>query len=170
MTVFHATTKLDRAFEISLLLKGIDGLVETVSGIILLFVKPALVMRIAHGLVGYHPKGFIGVHILQSASHFSKGTAIFAALYLLSHGLVKIILVGEILREHLWAYLGLIVVTGGFIIYQLYHIFFNHPTFSFIALTLFDFVVVYLTIREYGRQKDRLSKRNHTPSENLESA
>jgi len=45
MPFFHAKTPLDRAFEISLLLKGLDGLLETVSGILFLFVKPDLVLR-----------------------------------------------------------------------------------------------------------------------------
>lgn len=157
MPLFHVTNKLDRAFEISLLLKGLDGLLETVSGFLFLFVKPELVMRLAHGVVGYHPTNFISEHILKSAQNFSKGTAVFAALYLMSHGVVKLVLVVEILREHLWAYIGLIVVTSGFIIYQLYHIFFTRPSFSFISLTIFDFIVVYLTIKEYGRQKVRLS-------------
>ncbi|HET6924722.1 MAG TPA: DUF2127 domain-containing protein [Candidatus Saccharimonadales bacterium] len=160
MAVFHAKTKLDRAFEISLLLKGLDGLLETLSGIAFLFIKPAWVVDLAHAIVGYHPTGFIGEHILTSAQHFGHGTAIFASLYLLSHGLVKLVLVVEILREHLWAYIGLIVVTGGFIIYQLYHIFFKHPSISFIALTIFDVIVVYLTVREYGHQKERLGKKH----------
>jgi len=158
MPLFRAQTKLDRAFEISLFLKGIDGLLETLGGLLFLTLKPDLVLRAAHGIVGYHPDDFITQHILKSAEHFSKGTALFAALYLLSHGLVKLVLVVEILREHLWAYIGLIVVTAGFIIYQLYHILFQHPTFSFIALTIFDAIVIYLTTREYGHQKDRLRK------------
>src|SRR5579884_2241427 len=122
MPMFHAKTKLDRAFEISLLLKGLDGLVETLSGILFLFVKPPWVLDVAHGIAGYQPHNFIGQHILEAARHFSKGTAVFAALYLLSHGIVKIVLVLAILREHLWAYPGLIVVTGAFMLYQLYEI------------------------------------------------
>ena len=165
MPFFHAKTPLDRAFEISLLLKGLDGLLETVSGILFLFVKPDLVLRLAHDMVGYHPDGFIGKHILDSAQHFGRGTAIFAALYLLSHGVVKLILVGAILREHLWAYPGLIIVTAAFVVYQVYHLIFINVTFSFIFLTLFDFVVIYLTTKEYGKQKVHFAKRHATPVE-----
>jgi len=161
MPFFHAKTPLDRAFEISLLLKGLDGLFETVAGTLFLFVKPDLVLRIAHGLVGYSPDDYLSKHLLTSAEHFSRGAAVFAALYLLSHGLVKLVLVVAILREHLWAYLGLIVVTAGFVIYQIYYIFFNHPTFSFIFLTCFDLLVIYLTTKEYGKQKEHFAKRHH---------
>jgi uncharacterized membrane protein len=165
MPVFHAKTPLDRAFEISLLLKGFDGLLETVSGTLFLFVKPDTVLRLAHHTVGYHPDDFLSQHILTSAENFSRGAAIFAGLYLLSHGVVKLVLVVEILLEHLWAYVGLIVVTAIFILYQLYHIIFQHPTFSFIALTLFDFVVIYLTNKEYGKQKEHFANRHKLAEE-----
>src|SRR5882757_4999905 len=71
MPFFHAKTPLDRAFEISLLLKGLDGLFETVAGTLFLFVKPDLVLRIAHGLVGYSPDDYLSKHLLTSAEHFS---------------------------------------------------------------------------------------------------
>jgi len=158
MPLFHAKTKLDRAFELTLLFKAVHGLIEIVSGILFLFVKPHFILSMAHGLVGYRPDSFIGKHVLASAEHFGKGAALFAALYLLSHGVIKLVLVIEIIREHLWAYIGLIVVTGVFIVYQLYHIFFVHVSFSFILLTLVDVLVVYLTVREYGHQKNRLQK------------
>jgi len=165
MPTFHAKTGLDRAFEITLLYKGIDGLLETISGIAFLFIKPEFVVRLAHGIVGYHPHNFIGKHILESAQHFGKGAAIFAALYLLSHGVVKVVLVAAIWREKLWAYLGLIIVTAAFTLYQLYDIIFRKPTFSFIALTLFDFLVIYLTAKEYTKQKDRFAKRGKVAAE-----
>lgn len=165
MPTFHAKNSLDRAFEISLLLKGIDGIVETVSGILFLFVKPQWILDVAHGIVGYQPHNFITRHILESAKHFDKGAAIFAALYLLSHGVVKLVLIVAILREKLWAYLGLVLLTIAFTIYQLYHLIFVRVSFSFIALTLFDFIVIYLTTVEYGRQKALLAKHSEKDSE-----
>jgi uncharacterized membrane protein len=161
MALFKATSGLDRAFEIGLLFKGIDGLIETVSGISFLFIKPVYITNVVHSLTAgtlrHNPHDFIATHLVHWANGFTKGTALFAALYLLAHGVVKLVLVVEILREHLWAYPGLIVVTSGFIIYQIIHII-EEPTFSFIALTIFDGVIVWLTIIEYGRQRERLSK------------
>lgn len=167
MPTFHAKTPLDRAFEITLLYKGIHGLLETIGGVLFLFIKPDFIVRLAHGIVGYHPHNFIAKHLLESAQHFGKGAAIFAALYLLSHGVIKVVLVIEIWREHLWAYLGLIIVTAGFIIYQLYDIIFRKPSFSFIAITVVDLVVIYLTAKEYNRQKIHFAKR-HKPAAETE--
>jgi uncharacterized membrane protein len=157
MKLFHATSRLDKAFEIGLLLKAIDGLVEVLGGIFFLLLKPQWVTHYVHALtdpeLAENPHAFVATHVLHWAGTFTKGSAIFAGLYLLSHGIVKLVLVVEILRNHLWAYIGLAVVTVGFILYQLFHIIAIKPSFSFIALTVFDVVIVYLTWREYGRQK-----------------
>jgi uncharacterized membrane protein len=160
MSFFKATTGLDRAFEVSLLLKGLDGIAETIGGLFLLFVRPQHVTEWVRTLTAHElshdPHDFFAKHLLHWANDFTKGAAVFAGLYLLSHGVIKLILVVEILREHLWAYLGLIVVTAGFIIYQVVRII-EKPTLSYIALTIFDVVVVALTAKEYSRQHERLA-------------
>ncbi len=163
MALFKATNNLDRAFEIGLLFKAIDGLIETISGIIFLFIKPHQVTTIVQSLtahsLGENPHAFIATHIVHYASTFTKGAAVFAGLYLLAHGVVKLVLVVEILREHLWAYIGLIVVTSGFIVYQIVEIIIK-PRFSFIALTIFDIVIVWLTVIEYGRQREHFANKH----------
>jgi uncharacterized membrane protein len=52
----------------------------------------------------------------RSTQNLAAGLLVFPALYLLSHGLVKIVLVWEILHNRFWAYLGLIYLTIGFMI------------------------------------------------------
>ena len=78
-------------------------------------------------------------------------TVTFAAIYLLAHGLVKVVLVGALLRNKLWAYPWLIAVLLAFIVYQLYLIVLN-PTAGLVALTLFDAAVAWLTWREWRKQ------------------
>jgi uncharacterized membrane protein len=172
MALFRATNKLDRAFEIGLLFKAIDGLIETISGIIFLFIKPETITRIVHSLtahrLSHNPHDFVATHIVNWARDFTKGAAIFAALYLLAHGVIKLILVVEILREHLWAYAGLIVVTSGFIVYQVIEIIIK-PRFSFIALTIFDVFIVWLTVIEYGRQREHFAHK-HKKAESAPTA
>jgi uncharacterized membrane protein len=158
MAFFHAKTRLDKAFEISLLLKGLDGLIETLGGVFFLFIHPDRVTRFAEKVTTHNPHSFLGRHILEWAQGFTKGAAIFAALYLLSHGLVKLVLVGAILEEHLWAYPGLVIVTIGFVAYQIYHMAANGLSAGYLFLTLFDLLVIYLTTKEYGHQKERLRK------------
>ncbi len=165
MALFKATNKLDRVFEVSIILKAVDGLLETIGGIVILFINPAsisnLAVRITQHELSTDPHDFIATHILKSAQHFAGGGRAFAAVYLLVHGLSKIVLVIEILRERLWAYKGMIVLLGLFIVYQVYRMFYE-PAIWLVVLTIFDAFIIILTIREEKRQRLILEGVNST--------
>lgn len=156
MAIFKATNKLDKIFVVSIILKALDGLLETAGGILLIFVSPESVTKWATAITQHElsndPNDFIARHILKSAHSFASGGRTFAAIYLLTHGLSKVILVIEILREHLWAYKGMIGLLALFIIYQVYRMFYE-PAIWLVVLTVFDAFVIYLTIREEKRQR-----------------
>lgn len=153
---FKATTTLDKAFEVGIILKGLDGILEVVGGLLLLFIKPAFISHLADVLTQHElsqdPHDFIASHILHSTQTLDQGALLFAAVYLLSHGISKIILVAEILRNRLWAYLGLIYLTLGFIVYQTYRLAFS-PSLALTLFTVYDVIIVYLTVLEYLKRK-----------------
>jgi len=158
---FKATSTLDKAFEIGILLKGLDGIFEIIGGVLLLFIKPAFINQVAVIITQHElsedPHDFIASHILHSTQTLGHGALVFGAVYLLSHGATKIVLVAEILRNRLWAYPGLIILTLGFIIYQSYRFTFSHSLF--LALfTIYDVIIVYLTVLEYRKRRLALLK------------
>lgn len=157
MTQFHARTTLDKAFAIGIGLKAIDGLSEVLSGLWMLFLDPkrlqAWVGLVFAPELREDPHDFIATHVLQWAAHFNQGTVRFAAIYLLSHGLAKLVVIEEILRGRLWAYPGLIVLTALFAAYQIYHMGVAGASLGFIALTLFDGLIIVLTIGEYSKMR-----------------
>ena len=140
-------------------MKGVDGALEVLGGLVLLFVRPATINRLVRAATQHElsedPHDFVARHLLRSASHLTHGTTLFAAIYLLSHGLIKIVLVVAVLRDQLWAYPALIVVLLVFIAYQLYLIVVVHPTLGLSLLTAFDIFVVWLTWREYKAKRRR---------------
>ena len=144
---------LDRTFKISVTLKGLDGALETIGGLILLFVRPAAIEHFVRTLTQHElsqdPHDWFANHLLRSAGHLSHGTTLFAAIYLLSHGLTKVVLVVAVLRDKAWAYPGIIVLLLLFIVYQLYQLVFVHLTLGLGLLTAFDIFVTWLTWREY---------------------
>jgi uncharacterized membrane protein len=101
---------------------------------------------------------------LHTANGLTGGAVLFGAIYLLTHGAVKVGLVIAILLNKLWAYPCLIVVLLIFIGYQLYRIALD-PTAGMIALTIFDAVIVTLTWREYRRLRQNAAD----PSSNTAS-
>jgi len=76
------------------------------------------------------------------------------AIYLLSHGVVKMFAVIALLKNKIWGYPLSIVVFVGFIVYQL-HRFTLTKGISLIALTVFDLIVIGLIWLEYRPVKSR---------------
>jgi uncharacterized membrane protein len=150
---------LDKTFKIGLVLKGLDGILEVVGGILLLFLSPAAIEHIVRSLTAHElsqdPHDLIARYLLHSASHLTTSTTLFGAIYLLSHGAAKIVLVVLVLRDKLWAYPWLIALLLAFIAYQLYRITFVHFSVGLTALTIFDAVLVWLTWREYQAKRAR---------------
>ena len=93
--------------------------------------------------------------MLHSASQLSRSTTIFGAIYLLSHGIAKVVLVVALLRGELWAYPWLIALLGVFIVYQLYRLSYGF-SLGLTLLTLFDAFVVWLTVLEYRKRRATL--------------
>lgn len=155
MSWFKPKDLLDRTFEIGIILKGLDGLLELVGGVLLLLVSPATINRFIAGLTQHElsedPNDLIATHLLRLAHGLTGSAVRFAAAYLLLHGIVKVVLVGALLRNKLWAYPWMIGFLIVFIAYQLYRITLA-PTAGLVALTVFDAFVAWLTLREYRKQ------------------
>ena len=147
---------LDQSFRFSLTLKGLHALLEMILGIAILMVNPQALNRFV--ITHLNPElsedsnDFIATHLLRASQQFAAGGKHFVSLYLLSHGLVKIVLVGALFRNKLWAYPTMIVVLFAFVFYQGYRFVLTH-SLVMIFLTLFDIIVIVLTWLEYGKQR-----------------
>ena len=64
------------------------------------FIKPEYLDHLTITLTQHElaegPRDFLATHIVHSTANLAAGSLVFAAFYLLSHGLVKIVLVREI--------------------------------------------------------------------------
>jgi uncharacterized membrane protein len=147
-------------FWISVLLKGAISVLEIIAGIVALIIPPAAVTSITtlltQGELSEDPNDFIATHLLQAAHSFSAPVQLFVAMYLLSRGTIKVILVIALLKNKLWAYPASLIVLGLFVLYQVYQISMSHSIFI-IGITLFDFVVMYFIWKEYQIVKIRSS-------------
>lgn len=146
-------TWLDRFFFVALIIKGFDGVVETIGGIILLIVP----IDQLHGLAAsaiyelHQDNHAFIANSLSSLDHkLTPGLAFFGALYLLIHGLVKIGLVAALLSRRYVLYPYAIGVLVLFTVYQAYEFAYN-PSISLGLLTLFDIAIVWLTYVEWRR-------------------
>jgi uncharacterized membrane protein len=151
---------LDRTFEIGIVLKGLDGALEVVGGLLLLFVSPATIDRLVVALTQHEltqdSHDFLATHALHYANGLTGSTVLLSALYLLSHGVVKIVLVFALLKTQLWAYPWMIAFLGVFILYQIYRMTFA-PSVGLVSLTIFDAFIAWLTYLEYQRHEHRVA-------------
>lgn len=146
---------LHDTFRVGILVKGIDGALETIGAALVWFLNPSLAQRILRALfrheLAQNQRSFLATHLMGAMQGLSASKW-FASAFLLSHGLTKVVLVIALWFDRLWAYPLMILVLGAFSLYQTVR--FTH-THSIVLglLTLFDLLIVWLTWREYREQK-----------------
>lgn len=143
-------------FRYSVLLKGLDAVLEIVGGIALWFISPEFIVRLTalltRGELSEDPRDLVSNYLRHAANRLSLGGEHFIAIYLLGHGVVKLFVVVALLRNKLWGYPLSIIVFGGFIVYQVYRYTLTH-SLGLIALTIFDLIVIVLIWLEYRAVK-----------------
>ena len=142
-----------------MLLKAANAVLELVGGIVILLVSKAFVVTTVLALTKEElledPKDIIANYLVASAHAFTIGTQYFIAIYLLIHGIIKIVLVFQLLKKRLWAYPAAIIVFSLFVVYQIWRWSISGSLW-YIALTLLDIALIYLTYREYKSLKKAL--------------
>jgi uncharacterized membrane protein len=154
--------RIHQVFEFGVLLKGAHALIECVGGLALLLMPPgsiaAMVDTWTQDELLEDPRDLVASHLLAWAQDLSLATQHFYAFYLLSHGVVKLLLVAGLLRGKLWAYPASLVAMVLFIAYQLYRFGITHSP-GLIVLTVFDIVMIWLIWHEW-----RVVRRHHPSS------
>ena len=103
------------------------------------------------------PADLVANLLRNSVRHLSLNTTLFAGVYLLAHGLAKLLLVVGLLRGRRWAYPAALWFLAAFVLYQCYRILLTQ-SLPLTALTAFDIVVMSLIWREYRfRKRARLT-------------
>jgi uncharacterized membrane protein len=143
-------------FQTSMLLKGAHAVIECMSGIALALVGASaigdLVLDFVSALTQQEligsPHDFLASYLLAFAHSYSVQTNHFYAFYLLSHGIVNLLVVLGLLTKRLWSYPVSLAVLGLFVSYQLYRFSLTHGP-GLIVLTVLDLLVMALTWHEY---------------------
>ncbi|MEZ2220545.1 DUF2127 domain-containing protein [Rhizobium sp. RCC_161_2] len=151
--------RIHQLFEISVLLKGAHALIECIGGIALALISTHTIVHVVNLLTQdeliQNPNDFIATHLLSWAQNFSLENKHFYAFYLLTHGLVKVLLVIGLLRGKLWAYPASLAALGLFIVYQLYR-FTETQGIGLLILTAFDLLIMVLIWHEYRLVRQHL--------------
>jgi uncharacterized membrane protein len=145
MTITH------RIFVITILAKGLLGLIQLMTAAALYFGVLEHLPRIAQWLVARElsedPNDFIATQILSLANIAPTSDSTFYTVYFAAHGFLHVAVVTMLLSGARWANHVAISVLSLFVIYQLFE-WFAVGGKTLLVLTVVDLAVIYLTARE----------------------
>ena len=146
-------------FLVSVWSKGIAGLVETIGGLVLLFIPQtglnALIIALTAPELAEDPTDRVSTFLQRVVHDLSADTKLFVSGYLIIHGVIKVLLVLGLLGRRLWSYPVSLWFLAAFIVYQMYRFLFTHSLWL-MALTALDLVVAFLIWREYWRVRRQI--------------
>jgi uncharacterized membrane protein len=148
---------LHRFFELGILIKGLDGGVELVGGLLLVFLSPAAINRVVFFLVEGELKedpADLVANLLVHTTRSAIQVRVPASVFLIGHGIVKLVLVAGLATNRLWSYPAAIVVFAGFTIYQIYQLTLQYSCFLE-TVTILDVMVILLVIAEYRHMRGK---------------
>jgi len=144
---------LHRLFELGIIIKGIDGALELVGGLLLLFLSPDQISDIISFFIREElredPADLVANLLLHSIQSVIRSRS-FAGAFLLVHGVTKLLLVAGLATNQLWSYPVGIAVFGAFTVYQIYELVHRY-SFFLVIVTVLDIIVIALIFEEYGR-------------------
>lgn len=156
-----ANELFERIYKIGIGIKGFDGLVELLAGLALL-ISPKIVHNILAGLSGELGEGhvrtfnFIAEYVARLDTELAKSGLVFLILFLIIHGLVKLVLVYCLLKEIVSVYPTALAILGAFLVYQAY-VFVINPTIGMALFTILDAVIIWLVWGEYRELRGKNS-------------
>ena len=143
---------LDLVFLVGVALKGLDGLLELLGGIVLLLTGPDRLARevaaiTAHEL-GEDPHDLVAGLLVHGVQRLDPHTTAVLAVYLLVHGVVKVGIVVALLLGSRRVYPWAIGALSLFLIYQVSQMILA-PGVLVAVLTALDALIIVLTWREW---------------------
>lgn len=143
-------------FRYGIFVKGFIGIWEIVLGSVILLAGNkmffAVTLFLSRNELKEDPQNFFISSLDKVSQHVLLDAKIFAAIYILTHGILNIFLAIQLYRDRHWAYVVAITVMVTLVLYQMYRIGVHH-SFFLVAVTLFDALFIALTWNEYLHHK-----------------
>ena len=147
----------DKAYFVTVAVKGFDGLTELVAGLWLI-IAPASLHIVLQALFGEatehngHFMQFIAQNIARIDTSLTAGGIFIVSLFLLAHGVVKLVTFYALLREILWAYPYALAILIAFFVYQVY-VFIVSPSIGMFLFSLLDAIIIVMVYGEWQKLK-----------------
>ena len=141
-----------RLFKIGIWVKGIDGVLEIIGGVLFLIVSPVALNRYVIIFTQRDLHDWFGEVLRHWAANLHYGSKLIGGAYLLGNGVVKVFLAVGILRGKLWCYPTAMVVISLFVCLQIARLI-SHFSIPMLTGTVIDIAIVLLIGHEYRQVK-----------------
>ena len=152
-----------KVFWIGIIFKAVDGILEAVGALVLIAVSRRSIIDFVYNFFQHElsqdPTDWLARHLLGLVYHFSASEKVFAIAYLLTHGLIKLVLVVSIWYSKLWAYPLAGIAFSAFVVYQMVRFAYTHSILM-LVLTAIDLVIIALLWPEHKRLKAEIEQQN----------
>lgn len=139
-------------------MKMFDGTIEIIGGVLLYFTHLDYLANLVRSLFQHEllqdPKDLIANITVAFFKNLSWDSKTFAAIYLISYGLIKVGLMASLWRNKIRAYPIAGFILSIFAGYQLFRLAL-HFSFILLFLTILDLLILYLLYEEYHGLKKK---------------
>ena len=157
--MIRQTPSLHVAYLVAILIKGFDGAVEALAGLVILITGPERLYEWVIRLTapelaaGRHPT----IHAIQrGAERLAEGPHGFVIFYLLVHGLLKLGIVMALLRGGgRWVFPAASAILAGFVIYMSWRLSIRWSDWL-LGFALFDLLTLALVLNEWRNRNNAL--------------
>ena len=143
---------MHQLFDVVIVLKGLDGILEAAAGLCFLFVEReairVFVTAITARELSEDPGDFIATTLQQWAAAFGQDTQAFVIAYLLFHGVAKVTLATSLLMEKDWAFPVALIFFSVFVAYASFRLYLGW-SWLLAAIILLDLATISLVAREW---------------------
>jgi len=149
---------LHLAYLVAITIKGIDGLIETIAGLIVAIVGSEeiyiLALRLTAPEIENNPASHTADLVRHAADKLASAPSDFVVIYMIAHGVIKLALAINLMIEKDWVFPVASVLLTGFILYMSHRltIFWSPWLFAFL---LFDMVTLALVLNEWRTHRAR---------------
>jgi uncharacterized membrane protein len=148
-------------FYVGLGIKAVDALIEFIGGLLLVIINHDrlnhLIKFIANSELREDPKDIIINYFITLGQNFSISSQQTVAIYLLLHGISKIVVIWLLFKKKLWAFPLAVAVFGLFITYEIYN-YYHSPSVLLFMFIIIDIAMIAIIILEYKRLKSKKEK------------
>ena len=151
----------DIAYRIGVGIKGIDGTVELLAGVLLLIAPNTphrLLLKVANE-AGQHSGSIFRLFensVIRIDGELTGGVLLFVIAFLIIHGVVKLVLVYALLKRIYKAYPYALAALGILLIIQVIPLFKDPANVGLWLFTILDIAIIYLVWGEYQDLREKI--------------